>query len=231
MKNYKHVYFDLDDTLWDFRRNSAEALRELYSHFNLKSAGVNSPEYFIKIYQERNIMMWEQYRLGAIDKETLRTKRFELTFWDMGLDAELVPKQMPEYYLSVLASKHYLYPHAIEVLEYLKEKYSLHIITNGFSEVQHIKLNSSKIDRFFNQLIISDEIGVKKPDIKIFQHALEKAGAVAEESIMIGDGLDVDIAGARNAGMDQVYFNPDNLEHNHEVTYEIKSLSELRNFL
>ncbi|HLG35458.1 MAG TPA: YjjG family noncanonical pyrimidine nucleotidase [Bacteroidia bacterium] len=231
MKTYLHIFFDLDDTLWDFKRNSAESLHELYSHFNLKNVGVDSPEYFIRVYQERNMMMWEQYRLGAIDKETLRSKRFELTFWDMGIDAALVPKQMPEYYLSVLAAKHYLYPHAIEILEYLKEKYFLHIITNGFAEVQYIKLNSSRINRFFRHLIISDEIGVKKPDIKIFHHALDKAGAKAEESIMIGDGLDVDIAGARNAGMDQVFFNPENLEHNHEVTYEIKSLSELKNFL
>lgn len=231
MKNYRHIFFDLDDTLWDFKRNSSEALHELYHHFILKNVGIESPDYFIKVYQERNIMMWEQYRLGAIDKETLRSKRFELTFWDMGIDTALVPRGMPEHYLSTLASKHYLYPFALEVLEYLKEKYSLHIITNGFSEVQHIKLNSSKIDRFFQQLIISDEIGMKKPDIKIFQHALEKANATAEESIMIGDGLDVDIAGARNAGMDQVFFNPEMIAHNHQVTQEIKSLEELKNFL
>ena len=231
MKTYRHIFFDLDDTLWDFKRNSSEALHELYRHFNLKDVGINSAEYFIQIYQDRNIMMWEQYRLGAIDKETLRNKRFELTFWDMGIDASLVPSEMPEYYLSVLASKHYLYPFAIEILEYLKDKYYLHIITNGFSEVQHIKLSSSKIEKFFRQLIISDEVGVKKPDIKIFQHALEKAGAEASESIMIGDGLDVDIAGARNAGIDQVFFNPENLEHDYEVTYEIKSLDELRKFL
>ena len=231
MKTYRHIFFDLDDTLWDFKRNSSEALHELYHKFNLKEAGITTPEFFIAKYQERNIMMWEQYRLGAIDKETLRNKRFELTFWDMGVDAALVPRQMPEYYLSVLASKHYLYPYAMEILTYLNEKYLLHIITNGFSEVQHIKLNSSRIDRFFQQLIISDEIGIKKPDIRIFQHALEKAGAKAEESIMIGDGLDIDIAGARNAGIDQVFFNPENLEHDHDVTYEIKSLSELRNIL
>ena len=230
-KTYRHIFFDLDDTLWDFKRNSAEALNELYHHYNLKSVGINSPEYFIKNYQERNIMMWEQYRLGAIDKETLRSKRFELTFWDMGIEASLVPRDMPEYYLSVLAAKHYLYPHAVEILSYLKEKYFLHIITNGFAEVQYIKLNSSKIKKFFRHLIISDEVGVKKPDIKIFQHALEMAGAKADESIMIGDGLDVDIAGARNAGMDQVFFNPGNLAHDHEVTYEIKSLDELKNFL
>ena len=231
MKTYRHIFFDLDDTLWDFKRNSAEALEELYHKFNLKAAGISSPEYFIKVYQDRNIMMWEQYRLGAIDKETLRSKRFELTFWDMGIDSSFVPKEMPEYYLSVLASKHYLYPYAIETLEYLNEKYHLHIITNGFSEVQHIKLSSSRIDKFFRQLIISDEIGVKKPDVKIFRHALDKANARAEESIMIGDGLDVDIVGARNAGIDQVFFNPDSKEHDYEVTYEIKSLDELKKFL
>src|SRR5258706_195882 len=136
-KNYRHIFFDLDDTLRDFRTNSGESLRALYSKYALdKTAGISSVEEFISKYQERNVMMWEQYRLGAIDKTTLRSRRFELTFWDMGIDSSLVPPGMAEDYLAHLTSRSNLFPHTRETLEYLSAKYSLCIITNGFPDVQ-----------------------------------------------------------------------------------------------
>ncbi|MBK5284222.1 MAG: YjjG family noncanonical pyrimidine nucleotidase [Bacteroidia bacterium] len=228
---YRHIFFDLDDTLWDFRRNSSETLHDLYYKYNLKKAGINSPEDFISKYQERNSMMWEQYRLGAIDKDTLRNKRFELTFWDMGIDPSVVPRGMAEDYITISPTRTNLYPYAHEILFWLSEKYSLHIITNGFKEVQDIKLSSCGIKKYFSSIIISELTGFKKPDVRIFQYALTEAGAIAEESIMIGDGLEVDIAGARNSGIDQVFFNPDGLQYNHQITHEIKSLKELQNIL
>lgn len=230
-KNYKHIFFDLDDTLWDFRTNSGESLRAIFQKYALdKKAGIRMEDFIIK-YQERNIMMWEQYRLGAIDKTELRSKRFELTFWDMGIDSSLVPPGMAEDYLAHLSSLNSLFPHTHEILGYLHGKYSLHIITNGFPDVQHNKLKSSGIDNFFSSVFTSEIVGHRKPDVNIFLHALESCGANAEESLMIGDGLDVDIAGARNTGMDQVFFNPLRTPHTHEVTYEIYSLLELKNFL
>src|SRR5258706_3229447 len=231
-KNYRHIFFDLDDTLWDFRTNSGESLRALYSKYALdKTAGISSVEEFISKYQERNVMMWEQYRLGAIDKTTLRSRRFELTFWDMGIDSSLVPPGMAEDYLAHLTSRSNLFPHTREALEYLSAKYSLCIITNGFPDVQHNKLKSSGISDFFSGVFTSEVAGYRKPDVNIFFHALQSSGAVADESIMVGDGLEVDIAGARNAGMDQVYFNPEKIPHPHQVTHEVHSLQELKNFL
>jgi putative hydrolase of the HAD superfamily len=231
-KNYKHIFFDLDDTLWDFRTNSGESLRAMFHKYELdKTAGISSVEEFILKYQERNIMMWEQYRLGAIDKTELRSKRFELTFWDMGIDTSLVPPGISEDYLVHMATRNNLFPHTREILGYLSAKYSLSIITNGFPDVQYNKLKSTDLSNFFSGVFTSEGVGHRKPDVNIFLHALQSIGAKAEESLMIGDGLDVDIAGARNAGIDQVFFNPLKTSHTHEVTYEIHSLLELKNFL
>ena len=176
-------------------------------------------------------MMWEQYRLGKIDKETLRNKRFAFTFWDMGLDADLAPPALAEDYISISPKKNYLFPHAHEVLSYLREKYTLHIITNGFQEAQYIKLDSADLSKYFEEIIISEHTGFKKPDVKIFYHSLEKANATAEECLMIGDGLEVDVIGALNAGWDADFFNPGKIKHNEKVTFEISSLDELKNFL
>lgn len=228
---YKHIFFDLDNTLWDFERNSTETLNELYHKYRLDELGVASPELFIRTYQERNIMMWEQYRLGKIDKETLRNERFTLTFWDMGLDAELAPRALADDYLIISPKKNHLFPHAHEVLSYLQEKYTLHIITNGFEEAQYIKLDSADLSKYFAEIIISEHTGYKKPDANIFHYAADKANAKKDECLMVGDGLEVDIIGARNAGWDAVYFNPDKIQHEEKVTYEIDSLDELKKFL
>jgi len=231
MNHYKHIFFDLDNTLWDFERNSTETLRELYHTHRLDQLGVSSPEFFIRTYQERNAMMWEQYRLGKIDKETLRTQRFVFTFWDMGLDASLAPPALAEDYIRISPKKNYLFPHAHEVLAYLHQKYTLHIITNGFTEVQYIKLDAADLSKYFDEIIISEHTGYKKPDVNIFYHSAEKANAKPGECVMVGDGLEVDVIGARNAGWDAVYFNPNKIPHNEKITYEIVSLDELKNFL
>ena len=227
MSKYKHLFFDLDNTLWDFERNSTEALTELYHKYDLQKLGVSSLEFFLEKYKERNAMMWDEYRLGKIDKATLRDKRFQLTFWDMGLDAETAPNELPDEYLRISPRKTHLFPHAHETLSYLSSKYTLHIITNGFVEAQEIKLQASDLEKYFVEIIISEHTGYKKPDINIFNYSMQKAGASADECVMIGDGLDVDIAGARNAGWDTVYFNPFEIPHTDSVTFEIKSLDEL----
>ena len=231
MTQYKHIFFDLDNTLWDFERNSTETLNELYHKHRLFELGVSSPDFFIRTYQERNIMMWEQYRLGKIDKNTLRNKRFEFTFWDMGLDSDLVPAALADDYILISPKKNHLFPHAHRVLEYLQEKYALHIITNGFEEAQYIKLDSADLSKYFGEIIISEQTGFKKPDVNIFYHAANKTNAQPGESLMIGDGLEVDVVGARNAGWDTVYFNPHKIHHSENTTYEIESLDELLKFL
>lgn len=231
MKKYSDIFFDLDNTLWDFDRNSAEVLHELFHRYDLASIGVPSFELFFDKYKNRNEMMWEQYRLGKIDKVTLRDKRFSLTFWDLGLDEELVPKELSDEYIRISPTKSYLFPHAHEVLEELKKKYVLHIITNGFEEAQHIKLKAADLTKYFSNIIISEHTGFRKPDVRIFHYASANAGAESQDCLMIGDGLVVDILGAKEAGWDTVYFNPSRLQHAEFPTYEIASLDTLTEFL
>lgn len=231
MKSYRHIFFDLDNTLWDFESNSSEMLTELFHRYELQSLGIPSPEFFIEKYKQRNEMMWEQYRLGKIGKETLRNERFRYAFWDMGIDDNLVPAGLAEEYVVQSPKKNRLFPYTVSVLDYLSQKYKLHIITNGFAEAQYVKLKSSAIDHLFDEVIISEHTGYKKPDINIFLHAMRLATAVAEECLMVGDGLEVDILGARNAGWDTVFFNPGKKVHDSEVTYEISCLSELKEIL
>jgi putative hydrolase of the HAD superfamily len=231
MKKYKHIFFDLDNTLWDFDRNSSETLNELYEKYELSKLGIKSAHEFIVKYNLCNAIMWEQYRLGKIDKETMRSKRFTFTLWDMGIDTSLVPTQLADDYIANSPRKNNLFPDTAETLEYLHKKYTLHIITNGFMEVQHIKLESSDIKKYFDHVIISEHTGFRKPDVNIFYYALKKAKAEANESVMVGDGLEVDIIGARNAGWDTVFFNPRGIPHLEKVTHEIKNLNELRNIL
>lgn len=231
MKSYVHLFFDLDNTLWDFERNSRETLTELFHEYKLESLGVSSLELFLEKYKERNAMMWDEYRHGIIDKETLRDKRFELTFWDLGLDSTTAPKELPSAYLKLSPRKTHLFPHTHETLAYLNKKYTLHIITNGFVEAQEIKLDASDLTKYFSEIIISEHTGYKKPDINIFLYSMNKSGAKADECLMIGDGLEIDIVGARNAGWDTVYFNPEQIPHQEAVTFEISQLSELQSFL
>ncbi len=227
MKKYQHIFFDLDNTLWDFDRNSAEALEELFHKYKLNELGVPSFEVFLDKYKSRNEMMWEQYRLGVIDKVTLRDKRFSLTFWDIGLDSELAPPELSEDYIKISPTKNYLFPHAHEVLTTLSKEYTLHIITNGFEEAQHIKLKSADLTKYFSNIIISEHTGYKKPDVRIFQYAEQSANTSSDKCLMIGDGLVVDILGAKDAGWDTVYFNPAGIPHGENPTYEISSLDAL----
>jgi putative hydrolase of the HAD superfamily len=228
---YKHLFFDLDHTLWDFEKNSTETLTELFYLFHLKDLGIPDLDTFIRTYLYRNELMWEQYRYGNITRETLRNKRFTYTLYDLEIEDEKLAKSLSEEYTLRAPYKTNLFPDTHEVLTYLKEKYILHIITNGFRETQFIKMNSTNITHYFSEIILSEEAGFKKPDPNIFFHSLKKANTISEESLMIGDNLDVDIAGARSANIDQVYFNPNKVPHQKETTFEINSLIELKEFL
>lgn len=229
--SYRHLFFDLDNTLWDFETNSQETLTELYERHRLKELGVPTAGLFIETYRHRNQMMWEQYRLGKLTKESLRNDRFPLTFWDMGLDAALAPPALADDYVRESPRKNRLFPGAVETLGYLHGRYRLHIITNGFDEVQHIKLEASGIRQFFDAVIISEHTGYKKPDINIFRYAMDHTQSRAGECLMIGDGLEIDVLGAQNAGWHSVYFNPGKQAHDRHTTYEIHALPELRTFL
>jgi putative hydrolase of the HAD superfamily len=143
-----------------------------------------------------------------------------------------IPADISARFTSILPSKSAVFPHTHEVLDYLQAKgYRLHLITNGFEDVQHLKLASSGLAAYFEEVITSESSGCLKPDPRMFAHALARTGATAFESLMIGDNLECDVLGAYNAGIDQVYFNPAKRRHFAQTTYEISSLAELRNFL
>ena len=228
MKNYKHIFFDLDRTIWDFDASADDTFSRMYAKYDLKKLGVPSLEAFREQYEVHNDMLWSWYRKGEIIKEVLNIRRFEMTLADFGIEDHRISIGMSEDYVIVNPDKAFLFPGAIETLEYLAERYPLHLITNGFQEVQEQKFRIARLQRYFKNVTTSEEAGSKKPEPGIFYLALEKADCEAEDSVIVGDDLAVDILGARDIGMDQVYFNPASAPHKEEVTYEIKCLTEMK---
>ncbi len=230
-KIYKHIFFDLDHTLWDFDRNAEETLLELYDTYHLHDLGLTSAQAFIDTYTRNNHQLWADYHLGKITKQTLRETRFKKTFLDMGLSPELIPLKFEEDYVRMCPYKTNLFPYAHEVLAYLQSKYALHLISNGFKEATTVKVSHTDLARYFQNIIISELVGVNKPDKAIFTHALNLAGAEVHESLMIGDSLEADVYGALNFGMDAIYFNPAQLPKPEDVPVQITSLKDLCSLL
>ena len=224
---YTDLFFDLDHTLWDFDANARETLLELYDTYRLTELGIDSAEKFIEVYTDHNHRLWRDYHNGLISKEQLRSSRFRLTFEHFELPEHLIPRQFEDDYVSICPTKTNLFEGTHEVLSALKTNYKLHIITNGFLESQEMKMSRTNLKQYFDQVFISEVIGLYKPDIALFNHALEAVGAESHQVLMIGDSLEADILGAKNAGIDQVYFNPLSDPHNYEITYEINKLHEL----
>ena len=224
---YNHVFFDLDGTLWDFETNSYETLLELWTTYNLNKKGIPDYEKFIKTYKIHNAKLWDLYRLDKISQKDLRRERFQRTLADFGIDDFKLSENIGENYIELCPKKNKLFPYAFEVLDYLKEKYTLHIITNGFDKTQHIKLEHSNLTPYFNQIITSEKTGMKKPNPKIFDHALDLANAKHTESIYIGDNLVVDILACQNSEIDGMYFNPKKKRHNENVKFEISCLIQI----
>jgi putative hydrolase of the HAD superfamily len=230
-KAYKHIFFDLDHTLWDFERNAEETKREMFGALKLKSLGIESYEAFREKYVPINQALWALYRDDKIEKDDLNFRRFYDTLVVFGIDNRELGFAMAKSFIEGITSKTYLFPFTRELLEYLYHKYPLYIITNGFEEVQYGKLKNSDLGKYFTRIITSEAAGSKKPDADIFHYALELAGATASESLMIGDDLEVDMAGARQLGIDQLYVNHDRKLHTDPVTMEVFSLDEIMGLL
>ncbi len=231
LKKYKHVFFDLDRTLWDFDAAAEVAFERIYEKYNLKSLGIPSAHEFHEVYHPLNERLWELYREDKITKADLNRTRFLKPLEHYGIhDVELADHLSEDYvYWSPRIVR--LVPGTMELLDYLKPKYHLHLITNGFQEVQHTKLSGSGLEPYFETLTVSEEVGVKKPNPEIFNYALRKAHATAEESIVIGDEMAVDIDGAKAAGIDQIFFNAKGEKVEGERTHEVKSLLEIKQLL
>jgi putative hydrolase of the HAD superfamily len=231
MPSYKHILFDLDHTLWDFEKNCSETLQELYVSHDLNRFELFGVDDFIYQYKIINNRMWKEYNSGRITKDEIRSNRFGLTFLQLGLTISDLPEKINEDFLRICPAKSHLLPHAHQVLRYLKSKYTLHILTNGFLETQNIKINSSGIENYFDEIVNSESCGYLKPDKKIFDYTLNKIKAACHDCLMIGDDLEADVIGAKNAGIDHIYFNPKKEKHNETVTHEISCLSELMTIL
>jgi putative hydrolase of the HAD superfamily len=224
---YRHIFFDLDHTIWDFDKNAEETLHELYVIHKLNDIGLNSADVFIETYTQNNHRLWREYHLGNITKEALREARFKQTFLDLGVHPDVIPYGFEDEYVQLCPTKTNLFPNAHETLEYLQSKYTLHLISNGFKESQDIKINGTGIGKYFKHVIISEIAGANKPDPAIFQFAIDAAGTTKQESLMIGDSLEADVLGALNFGMDAIFFNPFSVSKPDEVKVQINDLKEL----
>ncbi|MBX6380586.1 MAG: noncanonical pyrimidine nucleotidase, YjjG family [Thermoflavifilum aggregans] len=229
---YQHIFFDLDHTLWDFAHNAKQTLAQLYAEYMLeKKTGIGFDKFY-QGYAYHNERLWEAYRHHQISRDELQWKRMWLALQEINYPDESLAIQMGEYFLKILPRQSQLMPGSKEILDYLKSKdYHLHILTNGFPEIQELKLQSAGIDRYFDHVITSAEAGCLKPDLQFFLYALKHTQADPNESLMIGDDMEVDIEGARQAGMDQVYFNPTGHLETSTATYTIKHLQELKQIL
>jgi YjjG family noncanonical pyrimidine nucleotidase len=239
MKKYRHLFFDLDNTIWDFNLNSYYALKHTFEMYHLD---LNLYERFSSIYIANNERLWDLYRQNKITKEVLSKSRFEISFLETGLKG-INGVDFNRDYLSQLPLHTRLCDGARNVLEKLSEKYDMHIITNGFAEVQYKKLENSDLSHFFKKVFISEEIKSPKPSPEIFRHALKTSNARKKESLMIGDSWEVDIVGALEIGMDQVFYNPapeasmvekqlvSQKIGSKTMTYYIQNLNELLSFL
>ncbi|RKF20186.1 noncanonical pyrimidine nucleotidase, YjjG family [Alginatibacterium sediminis] len=227
---YPHIIFDLDHTLWDFEANAEQVLNQLYNEY-LKELNIERSD-FMNIYRANNHHLWQQYHEHKITKHELKARRFPDTLTQLGLklaDLDFDIHKLEHHFIERSVEMDAVFPHCHRVLDALAKSSRLHIMTNGFVEAQHRKMKSAKIDHYFEHIFISEEIGANKPSSKIFEFALAALDCTANDCLMVGDNLVADVGGAKDIGMDQVWFNPDSLDKPATIqpSFEIKCLSEL----
>lgn len=229
---YRHLFFDLDHTLWDFDTNAKESLNELYKTFELEQKLVMQFEEFYTTYAKHNTTLWDRYQKGYVSGDDLKWKRMWRTLLDFKIADERLAKEMSAQFLEILPTKKKVFDYTFEILDYLTKKdYSIHIITNGFEKTQWNKLNNSNLSKYFKHVITSEISNSVKPKKEIFEYAINKTNGILEECIMIGDNPDADIQGAINAGMDTIFVNHINAECLLKPTYMIHHLKELEEIL
>lgn len=228
---YKNLFFDLDDTLWAFSANARDTFEEMYRKYAYDRF-FSSFDHFYQLYQRRNVELWEEYGRGLVTKEELNRQRFLYPLEQVGRGDASLAQRFSDDFFAVIPTKRKLMPHAREVLDRLAGRYHLYILSNGFQELQCHKMRSAGIDGYFRKVVLSDDIGVLKPHAPIFHFALSATQSQLEDSLMIGDNWENDVAGARAVGMHQVYYDVsgrDDLPF--KPTYHITDLRELLTFL
>ena len=231
MNTIKHVFFDLDNTLWDFRKNARFALAELYIKYDVEKRYGFTFDEFHPFYHDSNEGLWALIRDKKITKEELRARRFKEAFDNLGINDDELARIFEDEYMETITNYNEVVDGAMELLNYLKPKYKLHIITNGFLEVSKRKIETSDLNGYFDTVTYADEIKILKPDPRIFTVALEKAGATKEESIYIGDDWIADAVGAKEFGMESIFFDRLDEKFTMEGVPTIIHLDEVKNYL
>lgn len=229
-KNYKCIFFDLDHTLWDYETNSSETLLELFNEFNIDSF-IPSFDQFQKVFHKINDSLWTDYHKNRISHIDIRTRRFREVFHQFQANNHQLAQQLNDYYIERGPKKSKLFSGAIELLEYLQEKYKLLILSNGFTLTQETKLRESRIRHFFHWVITSESSGYTKPAVQIFEHAMYLSNTSPSEVIMIGDNMETDIKGAINADIDYIHFNPHHSNGGKSGQYKVNKLIQIRDLL
>lgn len=224
----KHIFFDLDHTLWDFEKNSNLTFKHLLKKYNIQ---INLND-FLAVYSPINFDYWKLYREEKVTKSVLRYGRLKDTFDTLNykISDDLIDV-LAIAYIDILPTNNYLFEGAVELLDYLQPKYNLHIITNGFEGVQNLKLERSGIKKYFDKIITSEAVGVKKPNPKVFNYALDLARTKADNCYMVGDNLEADIIGAIKCGIPSIHFNLENefFEDNNYIS--VSNLLEIKQYL
>ena len=228
---YKNLFFDLDDTLWAFSANARDTYEEMYRKYDYDRF-FDSFEHYYSLYQRRNLELWAEYADGKVTKEELNRQRYLYPLEAVGAGDSALSEAYEKDALATIPTKSKLMPHAREVLEYLSAKYNLYILSNGFKELQFHKMRSSDIDKYFRKVDLSDDIGILKPWPEIFHFALSATQSELNDSLMIGDSWENDIAGAAGVGMHQVFYNlSGRTDLPFTPTYQITDLKELLDLL
>lgn len=228
---YKNIFIDLDDTIYDFAAASRESFQEAYTLLGYEQY-FRSFDHFMSLYEPYNLELWKRYGEGKITKAELNRKRYAYPLKMVGIDNQELADTFCREALGRIPTKNKVIPGAIELLEYLQPKYNLYILSNGFKELQAHKMRTAGLDKYFKRLILSDDIGINKPRPELFIHAMQVTGSTTEESIMIGDMFDTDIAGAAGVGMEQIFFNRKGIDTlPFQPTYTVNTLLEIKNIL
>lgn len=231
MQRYRNLFIDLDDTIYDFSAASRESFHETYDQLHYERY-FDSFEQYMQIYEPYNLELWRIYGEGKITKAELNRRRYLHPLETVGVNDPQLAKTFCHEALGRIPTKNKLVDGAMELLEYLRPKYRMHILSNGFKELQSHKMRTSGILHYFDSLILSEDIGINKPRRELFEYALEKSGSQVSDSIMIGDMFDTDIAGAAGVGMEQIYYNPKEKKgHPFTPTYEVNHLLQIKEIL
>ncbi len=228
---YKNLFIDLDDTLWDIHQNAKECLVEIYKDYQYDKYYPTFDDYY-NVYMPSNNNLWAQYRQGIIKKDELIVERFLFPLREFGIDSAEYAKSVSDDFLERTTKKTKLIDGTIDLLDYLKPKYRMHILSNGFTEVQYKKIENSGLKPYFDKIILSEDAKINKPHPDIFTYALVNTNSRRDQTVMIGDSWDADIVGAYNSRIDQIWFNPaGDKPKGFEPTYTVAKLEEIKDIL